>query len=195
MPKDVNLQVVPASGAGAALLAEIQRFCEAAYGEDLSALFAAYVPDVHVLALSGGRLVGYAMIVSRWLQAGNGPMLRTAYIEMVATSRRPPQPGHRRAGNASHRSGRQPGGLPPGRPLPRRHHPLQPPGLGVLARATIHTARGSRGWKRTGIDSNAGGEGNGAAVGCHAAPGLDVAALCGVAGWRGVVVGGEAGEG
>lgn len=65
---------------------QIHRFCEEAYGEDLSHLFAAYHPDFHVLARLDGRLISHAMVVTRWLQAGTGPSMRTAYVEMMATA-------------------------------------------------------------------------------------------------------------
>ena len=43
-------------------------------------------PDFHVLARIDNRLVGHAMAVTRWLRAGDGPLLRTAYVELVATA-------------------------------------------------------------------------------------------------------------
>ena len=65
---------------------EIVRLCNEAYGEDVSHLFNAYTADTHVLARSGHALAGHGMIVTRWLQAGDGPLLRTAYVELVATA-------------------------------------------------------------------------------------------------------------
>ena len=65
---------------------EIRRLCDEAYGEDLAHLFAVYTADWHILAHLNDLLVGHAMIVTRWLQAGDGPMMRTAYVEMVATA-------------------------------------------------------------------------------------------------------------
>ena len=65
---------------------EIQRLCAEAYGENLSHLFAAYRPDLHVLARLGDEmLIGHAMVVTRWLQVGKGPLLRTGYVELMAT--------------------------------------------------------------------------------------------------------------
>ena len=64
----------------------MRRLCNEAYGEELSHLFAAYTPDFHVLAQLGQRLVGHGMVVTRWLQAGDGALLRAAYVEMVATA-------------------------------------------------------------------------------------------------------------
>jgi aminoglycoside 2'-N-acetyltransferase I len=39
-----------------------------------------------VLTYLHDRLVGHAVVTLRWLQAGNGPLLRTAYVDAVATS-------------------------------------------------------------------------------------------------------------
>ena len=65
---------------------EIHQLCNDAYGEDLSHLFAAYTADYHVLARMENKLFGHAMVVTRWLQAGKEPALRTANVEMVATA-------------------------------------------------------------------------------------------------------------
>ena len=59
-------------------------------------LFSVYAADFHVLARWHGFPVGHAMIVTRWLQAGESQPMRTAYVEMVATA-----PGHRRQGVAT----------------------------------------------------------------------------------------------
>ncbi len=65
--------------------AEIRLLCRRAYGEDLTALFDAYTADFHLTARLNDTLVSHAMTVTRWLQAGDGPLLRTAYVELVAT--------------------------------------------------------------------------------------------------------------
>lgn len=56
-----------------------------AYEEDLTALFASFADATHVLGTVGAALVTHALWISRSLQAGDGPMLRTAYVELVAT--------------------------------------------------------------------------------------------------------------
>ena len=86
MSQHVTLQVIAAQQLPASVRSEIQLLCNSAYGEDLSCLFAAYTVDWYILAHLDNRLVGNAMIVTRWLQAGDGPLLRTAYVEMVATA-------------------------------------------------------------------------------------------------------------
>jgi aminoglycoside 2'-N-acetyltransferase I len=70
-------------------------FCTRAYDEDLAALMATFRGSVHVLGRHGDRLVSHALGVTRWLQVGSSPPLRTAFIEMVAT-----EPDCRRRGYA-----------------------------------------------------------------------------------------------
>jgi GNAT superfamily N-acetyltransferase len=86
MPYSYSLEVLEGSRLLERDRAGIVRLCNEAYGEDVSHLFAAYTAEVHGLARVGNALVGYGMIVTRWLQAGDGPLLRTAYVELVATA-------------------------------------------------------------------------------------------------------------
>ena len=80
------MSVIPGYQASPLLRSEILQLCNAAYGENLARYFDALTPDLHVLAKLDSRLVGHAMTVARRLQAGKGPLLRTAYIELVATA-------------------------------------------------------------------------------------------------------------
>jgi len=82
----VEIELVEARSFKSADHAEILRLCDAAYGEEVSHLFAAYTADVHVLARTGRVLVGHGMIVTRWLQVNGWDLLRTAYVELVATA-------------------------------------------------------------------------------------------------------------
>jgi len=54
--------------------------------EDFKNLFS-YVPSGgwHFLAFEGEQLVSHAMVTTRWLQPEGHPLLRTAYIDAVAT--------------------------------------------------------------------------------------------------------------
>ena len=92
MSPDLTLQILAADDIPPPLLAAIHRLCAQAYpGENLQPLWDAYRPDWYALALlndapaSYAIPVSHAMVVTRWLQAGNGSLLRTAYIELVAT--------------------------------------------------------------------------------------------------------------
>ncbi len=70
------------------LRSEIVRLCIAAHDEqDFENLFA-YLPadGLHVIASDAEQLVGHAVVTTRWLQPGTLPLLRTAYVDAVATS-------------------------------------------------------------------------------------------------------------
>jgi aminoglycoside 2'-N-acetyltransferase I len=66
----------------------IVRLCiDAHEEEDFRNLFSYLPPEgLHILALLDGQLVGHAVVTTRWLQAGDLPVLRTAYVDAVATS-------------------------------------------------------------------------------------------------------------
>jgi GNAT superfamily N-acetyltransferase len=70
--------------------------CDAAYGESTREYFAAIGPGDHLLGYLGGALVSHLMWVPRQLHVGGGPVLHSAYIEMVATG-----PAHQGRGFAS----------------------------------------------------------------------------------------------
>lgn len=65
----------------------IVRLCvEAHQEEDFQNLFSYLPPEaVHVLAFLDEQLVGHAVVTIRWLQPGDFPLLRTAYVDAVAT--------------------------------------------------------------------------------------------------------------
>ncbi len=86
LPPDLTLQVISAPDLAPRMRTSILDLCHRAYGEDLAHLFDAYTADDHVVARRGDTPVSHAMTVTRWLQAGNGPLLRTAYVELVATA-------------------------------------------------------------------------------------------------------------
>ena len=82
----VHLDVVSAIDLDPVARAEIIHLCESAYGEDFSRLFQELQESVHVLARDEhGLLVSHAEWVIRWLQPADHPVLRTAYVEAVAT--------------------------------------------------------------------------------------------------------------
>lgn len=86
MAQDFSVKVIAAGEISPALLAEIQSLCGRAYaGENLGPLWDAYAADGYVVGFAGDLAVSHAMVVTRWLQAGDGPRLRTAYVELVAT--------------------------------------------------------------------------------------------------------------
>ena len=66
-------------------VAEIHALCNRAYNADLEPLFRTFTDATHVIGWWGSAIVSHAMWVTRWLQPGQQPPLRTAYVEMVAT--------------------------------------------------------------------------------------------------------------
>ena len=86
MPPDLTIQILPAAALDPPLQAAIHNLCARAYpGENLDPLWAAYAADFHAVGWIADLPVSYAMVVTRWLQAGDGPRLRTAYVELAAT--------------------------------------------------------------------------------------------------------------
>lgn len=78
------------------LRAAVIALCDRAYEEATGPVFASIGPMQHVLLFADGALVSHAAWVRRCLQAASGPLLDTAYVELVAT-----EPDRQRRGLAS----------------------------------------------------------------------------------------------
>lgn len=86
MKPALRLEVVHADNIAPDLMMDVHALCNRAYEEDLEPYFKTFTDATHVLGTLDGVLVSHAMWVTRWLQPGDGPRLRTAYVEMVATA-------------------------------------------------------------------------------------------------------------
>ena len=64
---------------------DIVALCNRAYEKDMQPILATFVDATHVLGYYDDLLVCHAMWITRYLQAGINPMMRTAYVEAVAT--------------------------------------------------------------------------------------------------------------
>src|SRR5215211_6078606 len=64
---------------------EIVSLCNRAYEQNMETLFETFVDATHILGYYNDLLVCHALWVTRYLQVGTNPILRTAYIEAVAT--------------------------------------------------------------------------------------------------------------
>ena len=97
-PVDDNLkvEVLHAHQLAPEQLADIHALCNRAYDADLEPLFRTFTDATHVIGWWGSVMVSHAMWVTRWLQPGDQPPLRTAYVEMVAT-----EPAFQRRGFAT----------------------------------------------------------------------------------------------
>lgn len=84
-PGDLAMRVVPSRRISAKLRGEIISLCSRAYEEDMELLFETFAVESHILGYYDGRLVSHALWVTRYLQEGTNPIMRTAYIEAVAT--------------------------------------------------------------------------------------------------------------
>lgn len=62
------------------------QLCTAAYEENFDHLFSSLPGSKHVLGRHDGVIVAHAAWVTRWLQPAGLPLLRTAYVEAVATA-------------------------------------------------------------------------------------------------------------
>lgn len=88
MDENLKLEVIPADQLASEQVAEIHALCNRAYAiydVDLEPIFQTFTDATHVIGWRGPAMVSHAMWVTRWLQPGDQPPLRTAYVEMVAT--------------------------------------------------------------------------------------------------------------
>ena len=90
------MQVVESAKISGALRREIVTLCNRAYEEELETLFETLGDATHLLGYCDGVLVCHVLWVSRHLQAGSGPMMHTAYVELLATD-----PAYRNRGFAA----------------------------------------------------------------------------------------------
>ena len=86
MHEKLSLEVVPGNRLSPQARGEILTLCSQAFEEDYAPYLETFDGAVHILARRGGKLVSQALWVTRWLQVGDDPPLRTAYVEGVATA-------------------------------------------------------------------------------------------------------------
>jgi aminoglycoside 2'-N-acetyltransferase I len=85
MDENLKVEVVHAGQLAPEHMTEIHALCNRAYDANLEPLFQTFTDATHVIGWWGPTIVSHAMWVTRWLQPGGQPPLRTAYVEMVAT--------------------------------------------------------------------------------------------------------------
>ncbi|HEY0735134.1 MAG TPA: GNAT family N-acetyltransferase [Herpetosiphonaceae bacterium] len=82
----LRVEVVLTTTLDAAQRAAIVRLCTAAFAQDFGALFDLVpVTASHMLVRLDDILIGHTAWMPRWLQPGEQPPLRTAYVDAVAT--------------------------------------------------------------------------------------------------------------
>jgi GNAT superfamily N-acetyltransferase len=92
----LHIEVVPSTVVPAPVRQSLLELCSDAYDEDFTAYLQLLSPAVHVFAWLGAKLVSHAAWVERALHVDNATILRSAYIEAVAT-----HPRYQRRGFAS----------------------------------------------------------------------------------------------
>jgi aminoglycoside 2'-N-acetyltransferase I len=86
MYEKLTLEIVPKSQLMPPDRADILALCSQAFEEDYTPYLESFVDAVHILARLDGQFVSHALWIERWLQVGDHPPLRTAYVEGVATA-------------------------------------------------------------------------------------------------------------
>ena len=82
----ISLEVIPESNLETAKKTEILSLCSNAYGIDFFPVMQSYgKPLTHILLYLGEELVSHALWVTRLMQAGDSCIMKTAYVEAVAT--------------------------------------------------------------------------------------------------------------
>ena len=66
-------------------ISEILALCSEAFEEDYAPYLDTFENPYHIIAHLDGQLVSHALWITRWLQIGSGALMRTAYVEGVAT--------------------------------------------------------------------------------------------------------------
>ncbi len=81
----VQLDFITSEALSAEARDELYALCRAAYDEEIEQYFVDVGPGLHLMARVEGVLVSHAMVVERSVQVEGHPMLRTGYVELVAT--------------------------------------------------------------------------------------------------------------
>jgi aminoglycoside 2'-N-acetyltransferase I len=86
MTTSLDIRVRRTRQLDAALRATIVELCTEAHGKDFSRLFF-YLPTdgMHFIAYRGDQIISHAVVTTRWVQPERLPVLRTAYVDAVAT--------------------------------------------------------------------------------------------------------------
>lgn len=87
MTSPAQITILPSATLSQRQHAAIQALCSRAYEEDFSGILALFDAPTHVVATVDDQVVSHALWVTRLLDY-NGTMLRSAYVEAVATEPR-----------------------------------------------------------------------------------------------------------
>jgi aminoglycoside 2'-N-acetyltransferase I len=82
---DITLRVVPGKDLTSQEREAVVALCDLAYEEDMETIINQFVDPMHVLGVLEGKMVCHALWITRYLQPEGLPLMRTAYLEAVAT--------------------------------------------------------------------------------------------------------------
>ena len=85
MSEQLEIRIVEGMALDAREREEVLSLCSHAYEMDFEPVLNTLESATHVMGYYHGKLVSRALWVTRWLQWGDVPALRTAYVEAVAT--------------------------------------------------------------------------------------------------------------
>lgn len=85
MNPSLQMTTLPSDALTGAQRAAVIDLINRAYEEDLAELFDSFTGATHILGTVGDTLVSHALWVTRRLRVETQPLLRTAYVELVAT--------------------------------------------------------------------------------------------------------------
>lgn len=81
----MEIEVTDSEALDVATRDEILTLCQVAYEEELTGYLDDIGPGTHWLGRVDGALTCHLLVVTRWIRLDDGPPLRTAYVELVAT--------------------------------------------------------------------------------------------------------------
>jgi aminoglycoside 2'-N-acetyltransferase I len=80
-----TIRLVRAADLSADERADLLALCSRAFHCDYGVIYRTFVDPTHLLGYAGRTLVCHALWITRWLQTSTSPLLRTAFVEAVAT--------------------------------------------------------------------------------------------------------------
>jgi aminoglycoside 2'-N-acetyltransferase I len=85
MEDKLDIQVKSSQDLSPAEYTEILALCTQAFRRDYAPFLKTFPNPTHILGRYRRKLVSHVLWITRWLQIGASPILRTAYIEALAT--------------------------------------------------------------------------------------------------------------
>ena len=85
MDEELTLKVIKNQDLSEKELIDIIELCSRAFNTDYRNFLNTFIGAIHVIGYYKEVLASHALWITRWLQVGNSPLMRTAYVEGVAT--------------------------------------------------------------------------------------------------------------